>query len=754
MAHYTRKGRSHTKISPHLSQEQALIAVTRVILQHAYLDDLIPQLTSTVKQVMQVDNVAILRLDPTGQELLMDIVHGPEEAVADQVRVPVGQGVAGRIVSSRQPLVIPNLSQTEVVNSFLSEHLHSLLGVPLQVADHVLGVIHVSTIHQRRFTNNEIHLLSLVADRIAIAIDRVTIAEQARQAQALAEERAAQLEAIFASMTDGVFVLDVDGRLIQYNAAGARLLHLTDPADYSSRPIEERLRLTTITNENGDPLPQDDLPFARILHGEILSGSHTQDIQLSLQDGSTAIVSVSGAPVHDITGRVTAAVSICRDVTERRNLEHQKQTMLDTMLAMAGMVVHGVGTAEDVAHQLADLVCHILGCQRMGISIVEAESGHLIPFTVAGLSYKQEQQWWTEQRSRSTSLSDVPDQEFVTAMHSGQVKIYDFTRPPYNTAPNPYGIQTMLIAPLLVNEQIIGIFAYDYGEEHHLFSQAEQQLAIAVAHLVGMVIERDHLIQERTAAQAQALALKETTDRMQTFLGVTSHELRSPLTSIKASGQLAHREIRKVIEDDLPETVANRMNRAIELLELVDKQTDQMNRFISDLLDNARIQAGKLELHPTTKDINELVREVVAIQQINWPDRVIDAETPENAIIVHCDPDRINQVIANLITNAFRYSPSDRPVHVKVQPEKNQVRVAVIDQGQGLTAGQQIRLFEAFVKAEGVQQLGGTSIGLGLGLFISKTIISQHGGQIGVESQEGMGSTFWFTLPREDAESE
>ncbi|PWT77214.1 MAG: hypothetical protein C5B60_03090, partial [Chloroflexi bacterium] len=154
------------------NHKQALVELTEAILRYANADDLIPRLIECVQRVMDVDNVAILRLDDTEQMLVMYTVRGPEEAVADQVRVPLGQGVAGRIVASGEPLFIPDLSKAEVVNSFLSQHLRSLLGVPLRAAGRSFGVIHVSTVQQRKFTATEVHLLELVADRIALALDR------------------------------------------------------------------------------------------------------------------------------------------------------------------------------------------------------------------------------------------------------------------------------------------------------------------------------------------------------------------------------------------------------------------------------------------------------------------------------------------------------------------------------------------------------------------------------------------------------
>ena len=745
------KSTASTTTRSKLSHQQALVAITEAILQYANIDELIPQLIETVQQVMRVDNVAILRVDATGTVLVMDTVRGPEEAVSDQVRVPVGQGVAGRIAASGEPLIIPDLSKAEVVNSFLSQHLHSLLGVPLRVADRPFGVIHVSTTRKRTFTKSDVRLLQVVADRIALALDRLTMVEEARVAQALAEERAGQLEAIFASMTDGVFVMDRAGRVLQANAAGARLLQFTEPPEYYGAPLSERFLRTAVMDKNGNPLPEQEWPFARILRGEVLSGSHAQDLRLDLHTGDGVIVSVAGAPVRDARGHIVAAVCICREVTERHALEQQKQETLDAIFAMASMLVGTDATAEDVAQKLIGLACDILGCRRAALSVIDPETELITPFAVAGLSAEQEERWWAVQQSQRASLAEVQDQEFVAAMRAGQVKVYDFTQVPDASLPNPYGIVTLLLAPLLVDGKLIGFLALDHGDEYHAYSPSEQQLAAAVAHLAGLVIERERLLQERTSSQAHTLALEETMERMQTFLGITGHELRSPLTTIKANTQMAARAARKSLEsDDIPEPVGEQMSRMLQLLDAVNRQADHMNRVIADLLDTTRIQAGKLELYTDLEDMNRLVEDVVGMQQVSWPKRTIELEAPEGALMVCCDPDRISQVLTNLITNALKYSPPTCPVRVRVTHEPERVRVDVIDQGPGLTHEQQEHLFDAFVQAEGILQQAesqATQAGVGLGLFICQAIMRQHGGELGVESEVGSGSTFWFGLP-------
>ncbi len=343
----------------------------------------------------------------------------------------------------------------------------------------------------------------------------------------------------------------------------------------------------------------------------------------------------------------------------------------------------------------------------------------------------------------------------MAALEAGAVTTYDFTRAPHNQLPNPYGVLTVLVAPLLVNEQLIGFLAFDHGADYHAFSPSERQLASAVAHLAGLVLERERLTKDQLTTEAHALALEETMSHMQRFLGITTHELRTPLTAIKANVQFVARGIQRGVESGgMPEPLATQMQRAVDRLEMVDKQADQMNRFITDLLDTTRIQVGKLELHVSRQDVVEIVREVVRLLQVTWRDRAITLEAPAEPLVVIGDPDRISQVVSNLTHNALKYSPETCPVRVKVEGQPDVVRVAVIDQGPGLTAAQQQHLFDAFVQAEGIHEQAEATTGkpgLGLGLFIAQAIVTQHGGNIGVESVHGSGSTFWFTLPLEGA---
>jgi signal transduction histidine kinase len=114
---------------------------------------------------------------------------------------------------------------------------------------------------------------------------------------------------------------------------------------------------------------------------------------------------------------------------------------------------------------------------------------------------------------------------------------------------------------------------------------------------------------------------------------------------------------------------------------------------------------------------------------------------------VLADADRVGQVVNNYLTNALKYSETDKPVDVRLEREEAMMRVEVADDGPGLSSAQQQQIWDHFSRVEGIEVKSGTGVGLGLGLYICRNLIERQGGQVGVESQVGQGSTFWFTLP-------
>ncbi|MEP6583815.1 MAG: PAS domain-containing protein [Ginsengibacter sp.] len=227
--------------------------------------------------------------------------------------------------------------------------------------------------------------------------------------------------------------------------------------------------------------------------------------------------------------------------------------------------------------------------------------------------------------------------------------------------------------------------------------------------------------------------IKEVDQQKDFFMSMASHELKTPITSIKGYVQILQSMYVDAKDDFLTTS-----------LKTIDKQIITLTNLISDLLDLSKIKSGNLFLTKQNFYINGLIREIVGeIKHIN-PSYNIDF-TEESDALVHADRERIGQVLINFLTNAVKYSPNTKDVLVKAVVEDNKVAVFVKDSGIGINKPDQARIFERFYRVEGKNEK--TFPGFGIGLFICAQIIERHSGSIGVTSEPGKGSAFSFLLP-------
>jgi two-component system CheB/CheR fusion protein len=228
-------------------------------------------------------------------------------------------------------------------------------------------------------------------------------------------------------------------------------------------------------------------------------------------------------------------------------------------------------------------------------------------------------------------------------------------------------------------------------------------------------------------------ATQELLSKKDEFISIASHELKTPVTSLKAILQIIERATLKKEE----------MKSLHAFVQKANKQVDKLTELIRDLLDVTKIQAGKLELKKTDFNLGELLNECREELQTSSAKHQIILEGNSN-IKVKADRNRLEQVVINLISNAVKYSPDANKVIIKAEQTTDGVKIAVTDFGIGIPNENISLLFDRFYRVDEVSQ---RYAGLGLGLFISAEIIKQHRGHIYVESEVGKGSTFWFVIP-------
>lgn len=567
----------------------------------------------------------------------------------------------------------------------------------------------------------------------------------------------AQLSAIFDAINDSVLVYDTHGHITRTNIVANKTLGFDRDHDFAQQPFAARSERVELQAPDGQPYPKDEWGLPAILRGKRIDADAAPDMVMRRLDGAPLRMSLSGAPIFGPQGAIVGAVAVLRDVAQRRAMEQERadqeqraQKTLAALLHLAETLVFAPeSSVQQMPWHLAELTKQILGCDRISITAIRGADERLEPIAVLGLSPEEEADWWAMQPD-DAHLADGDNPALLAAFRAGEILVLDMSQPPYNTQPNPFGVTLALFAPMRIGDQLIGFISLDYNGARHRFTPAEIDLARGVASLGALVMERDRLLREREVALAEVLALQAANKQMDEFLGIASHELRTPITSIKATHQLVGRQLAKIVADMESATADQlmaKLNMLLARLQRIDGSMLRLERLITDLLDASRIRAGKLELKREATDIAELVRVAIVEVQESWPDRIVTLRLPDAPLQCMVDTLRFEQVIVNLLLNALKYAPADQPIHVSVEESDGNVRVAVQDAGPGLFPEQLRLLFERFSRVPGISQQQGSGVGLGLGLFICRTIIERHNGQIGVESTPGQGSTFWFTLP-------
>lgn len=227
--------------------------------------------------------------------------------------------------------------------------------------------------------------------------------------------------------------------------------------------------------------------------------------------------------------------------------------------------------------------------------------------------------------------------------------------------------------------------------------------------------------------------LQKAVSHRDNFISIASHELKTPVTSLKVYAQLLLKQFSQ-----------NGDTKTVDYLTKVNRQIDKLTSLIQDLLNVSRIQKNQLTFRMENCDINEIVKEIVEnTQQITDHHKITIEGKIKKKIL--CDKERISQVVINLLTNAIKYSPLSDKIIVRLTETKNEAIISVIDFGIGISKEYQRKVFDRFYRISDTS--GETYPGLGIGLYISQAIVKRHGGEFKIFSEKGKGSTFQFNLP-------
>jgi PAS domain S-box-containing protein len=675
--------------------------VTKTALGQFSLGELVPSLLDQIREVLGADTAAILLLDETGERLMMRVTVGfAEEEVSRAVPVPLGQGLAGRVAESRNPWIVDDLNEIDLVSPVLRSHgIQSLIAIPLLVEGRVIGVAHVGSEKKQHFGSGDVRLLELIADRVALTINQLTL---------LGAERVAQERLAFLGEASSLLASSIN-----YEDTLARIAQLAVPrlGDWCAVDmlVEDgsirRLATTHVDPEKVrwawelakrfpvDPNDTTGVPlvlrtgepqFLPEIPQELLDAATAQQPGLKEVLDELGLTSVMIVPIS-ARGRTLGTLSFFWAESGRRYTEADLDVALD-LARRAGVAVDNAQLYRQAEERAQ--AARVLAAVGDGVVLVDS----------AGVV-----RYWNRAAEAITGLprATVVDRRAVD------------TIPGWETVVEHVPVASDPVTTARAHSLPLGV-----GERELWLS------VTGVAVVDGTVYAFRDLTEERALETLKA-----------EFVSTVSHELRTPLAAIYGAAMTLRRED-VVLDEDL----------SVTLLNVITNESDRLARTVNAILWASRLDTDALSTTIESCDALGLAREVVDAHRIHLPSHVRLELVSEQALPpVAADPDKVRQVLVNLVDNAVKYSPDGGEVRVDVSSESERVRFAVRDQGLGIPHGEQRRIFDKFYRLDPdmTRGIGGT----GLGLYICRELVRRMDGRIWVTSEPGRGSTFAFELP-------
>jgi two-component system, OmpR family, phosphate regulon sensor histidine kinase PhoR len=526
--------------------------------------------------------------------------------------------------------------------------------------------------------------------------ERKQAEEERERLLAAVQQEKDRLSTLISSMTDEVWLADTDKKFTLANPSALQEFGLGSAA--GGIGVEKLAASLEVLRPDGSPRPVEEAPALRALQGEVVRNQ--EEIIRTPATGKLRYRQVSAAPMRDAKGTIIGSVSVVRDITERTEAEEERERLLqqiqsqnEALRKLAEVAERRAEELDTVVESIADPLFvfdadgRIVSANSSGLALIDKESGQDLG-TIADYA-----------RTLSLSFLDGRAMQAEDLAASRAIRNGEVTRGSDEVGTHPKTHQPLSLfvsaAPL-------------HDKEGRVVGAVE---------VVANITELRHLEKLRDE-----------------FLSMAAHELKTPVTGIKGYTQLMLRRGATGIDPS---------DRRI--LETIDRQCNRLDRLVQELLDVSRLRKGQLELHKEKVVVSDFLVETVRQLAVLSAKHEVRCDNCEEAkVLVEADRDRLEQVLTNLVTNAIRYSAGGE-IEVAARVGDGRVIVSVRDQGIGIPSDKQGRVFEYFYRAHvGTQyDLGG----MGVGLYISREIILRHGGEMWFESEEGKGSTFYFSLP-------
>lgn len=528
--------------------------------------------------------------------------------------------------------------------------------------------------------------------------------------QKLGDRNQAILTAIVESSDDAIVSKDLNGMITSWNKSAEHIFGYTE-AEVMGKHISILIPPALLSEED-------------TIIGGIRAGRKIDHFQTIRRDksGKEIPISLTVSPIRDSTGKIIGASKIARDISERLHTEKIAEQSVHrlSVLNAVGKAISEKLDVQAILQKVTDATTQVSGAAfgAFFYNKVDEQGESYILFTLSGAPREAFEKFGMP---RNTAVFDA------TFSGKGNVRVGDIRKDPRygHNAPHhgmPKGhlpvVSYLAIPVISASGTVIGGLFFGHPEPDK-FTLEHEELVSGIAAQAAIALDNSKLFEEVKALSA----------KKDEFIALASHELKTPLTSIKGFLQVLDRADREPTDKLF-------ITKALG-------QVEKLNALVSDLLDVSRIEGGQLRFDKVEFDLKEAVNDIIETLNYTHKTHRILVSQPEDRLVVEADRQRIEQVLVNLLTNAIKYSPKADQVWVELEHSPDTVTVRVRDKGIGLTPEQQKNVFTRFYRAEGTSGIAG----LGLGLYLTKEIIDRHGGRISVTSTPGSGSEFSFSLP-------
>ena len=526
------------------------------------------------------------------------------------------------------------------------------------------------------------------------------------------ESKQAVLSAIVESSDDAIISKNLESTIISWNRGAERIFGYKE---------EEILGKSIKILIPPSRLQEEDEILRQIRSGKKVD--HFETIRLD-KFGREIPISITVSPVKDNYGNIVGASKIARDISEQvkaqREIERNAENL--ELLNSIGKLILGNLDANSLLQQVTDATTKITGAAfgAFFYNTTDVDGDPFLLYTLSGVSKTVFEQLGMSKRT------DVFRDGFegAKAIRVDDLKtdpMYEVLDPELDLEIPDIEVRSYLAVPVVSSSgQVIGALLFGHPDRG-VFKAEHEDIIGSIAAQAAIALENSRLFEEVKGLNA----------KKDEFIALASHELKTPLTTIKGYLQLMSKK-------DQDKIAKMFMDKTLT-------QVGKLSSLISDLLDVSKIEAGKLQFNSEKFDLRDLLEDVMETFPYTNNTHKILFELPQEKSIVLGDRQRIEQVLINLLTNAIKYSPKADKVYVRINNENERVTVRIKDEGVGLKEEHLSKIFNRFYRAEGVGHVSG----LGIGLYLTKEIIERHHGEIHVTSEYGKGSEFYFSLPLE-----